>query len=863
MLRTASLLLSIFAASSYAQLTNPLLGSEAAGIIPPWAPTLPTGPSGVTDVSVSALLERVTAFSTTENTYHAAWWVILTWKDAGAGEAVRARSTQIMNDDGLSCSRACDSSSLPSGGCCDSIWLPHIELPNMLTYDEDQIPRYRINANATSGTVTWSTRIIGRWYSPLDFRAYPFDHQHLLMELYIADSQSHAVGLKWEHVAKLNNTAHTKGADLSGWRVKWGKGKIYDSRSCQAAYGVTAPRFFEAPSGSGNDMEVLMQSLRISDRRYADNSGRGTTAPDWCGTYPTVYDEARALYGPIVLVADIMVKRVSSYYVMTNLIPVLIISLVVFVVYFMPCNALGDRMVVIMTLFLSLTAMQFVFDFPPANYLNALQQVVLVAYVMMLVACFESLVVNRIATLPVVLTNKRTCFQKYSTLLRRQTNASAGGSGTLTRRVSRALTSAFTNLKFRESKELQRVGSDPIPSPYPTTGAIAVAAYVGGSGGASATGRRVGSAGSGIVAVSPNGGMVVRRTMSRQRSAARRAAAAAAFAAAAAASGHGSGTNTGTHTSAAPTPKGVGSRAPSRSGTLSRLAAVSGGGGAGAAAGANPADLGAATDPIRADSASGRNQGRAPASPLLPPPPLVIADAAGLSPLGISVGVRQPSATAPPAPTPTRAAAAAALNPAITSPKAEPHAATRAAFGSIDIMPPAAAASSSGSGGSLLDPMVCGASAPPPAPGPRITPFAPAASAPMAAGFSAYREAHDGGASCFQKSSSASTDPNVIGGGPWRLRRRRGGCLGRLLGCLAAAWSAAAAWFGRAVTAPDRFYQNCKEDAEFAWFVASRIDKYCLVIGVILYIVIISVLLWVQTQVGDHKMMLGDRPGNM
>ncbi len=31
------------------------------------------------------------------------------------------------------------------------------------------------------------------------------------MELSIADSQSHAVGLVWEHVAKLNNTAHTKG----------------------------------------------------------------------------------------------------------------------------------------------------------------------------------------------------------------------------------------------------------------------------------------------------------------------------------------------------------------------------------------------------------------------------------------------------------------------------------------------------------------------------------------------------------------------------------------------------------------------------------------------------------------------------
>ncbi len=155
----------------------------------------------------------------------------------------------------------------------------------------------------------------------------------------------------------------------------------------------------------------------------SDNSGRGTTTPGSCGTYANVYDEARALYGPIVLVADIMVggavgcraiggvwcrvrkeagqrvcpygteqlqvgampvleartkprsflaiwhhrphavfpsspcplppascvpplqiKRVATPYVLSNLLPVLIISLVVFVVFFLPCNALGERM---------------------------------------------------------------------------------------------------------------------------------------------------------------------------------------------------------------------------------------------------------------------------------------------------------------------------------------------------------------------------------------------------------------------------------------------------------------------------------------------------------------------------------------
>lgn len=47
--------------------------------------------------------------------------------------------------------------------------------------------------------------------------------------------------------------------------------------------------------------------ISLGERHMSDNSGRGTTTPGSCGTYANVYDEARALYGPVVLVADIMV----------------------------------------------------------------------------------------------------------------------------------------------------------------------------------------------------------------------------------------------------------------------------------------------------------------------------------------------------------------------------------------------------------------------------------------------------------------------------------------------------------------------------------------------------------------------------
>ncbi|EFJ47498.1 hypothetical protein VOLCADRAFT_91877 [Volvox carteri f. nagariensis] len=92
------------------------------------------------------------------------------------------------------------------------------------------------------------------------------------------------------------------------------------------------------------------------------------------------------------------------------------------------------------------------------------------------------------------------------------------------------------------------------------------------------------------------------------------------------------------------------------------------------------------------------------------------------------------------------------------------------------------------------------------------------------------------------------------------LQRCRALGLWRSAGAVAAALRG---WIGGVVTAPRHLYQQCKEDPVFASFVAARVDKWCCIISVTLYVVTISVLLAIEVRVGDHKMMLGDRPGNM
>ncbi|KAG2494258.1 hypothetical protein HYH03_007613 [Edaphochlamys debaryana] len=396
-------LLLAFSRALLAQMDEPFPGSST----PP--------PAGHTTVNSSIFLERILGMDMDHNTYQAAWWVVFTWYDPAASAAVSTATGAALR--GGDCGRWCESSGIALTGCCDGLWLPRVHLLNMVALSQEQISRHRIHANASSGIVTWSARLVGTWYSPFDSRAYPFEHQHLLLELGLSDAQAHTASLRWEQVAKLNNTPHTKGADLAGWRMKWGKGKLYDSRACMTHLSTfryeLATDAAADPSAPAAYVETPSALLNYTEGHLA-----GASTPESCGSYTSVYAEAQALFPAVVLVGDIMLKRIASYYVLANLFPVLLVTLITFTVFFMPITALGDRMMVVLTMFLSLTALQFVFAYPPANYINALGQVVLVSYAMIALACAECLVVNQLATVAHVVTTKRSCEAKYGEVLR-------------------------------------------------------------------------------------------------------------------------------------------------------------------------------------------------------------------------------------------------------------------------------------------------------------------------------------------------------------------------------------------------------------------------------------------------------------
>ncbi|KAG2482748.1 hypothetical protein HYH03_018342 [Edaphochlamys debaryana] len=738
----------------------PLLGRGAAQMSEPFpGSAAPPPPGGPVDIKVSALLERIVGIEQERSNYEAIWWVVLTWPDPTAAATVEAATGAALAPNGT-CGLYCENQGSGSEGCCDGIWLPRLHVLNLIYLPQDQVPRYRILADPSSGTVMWSVRLVATWYSPFDFRAYPFEHQHLLLELGLADSQAAQAGLRWEHVAKLNNTPHTKGADLAGWRMKWGKGRLYDSRKCMAQYGVGAPSYAPPANGSPAGTPAVFTSVPVPQQYVAaalNASDVGVTYPDSCGTYTSVYDEGRALFPPLVLVADVMIKRVASYYVLTNLFPVLLITLVSFVTFFMPTDALGERMGVVLTMFLSLTAMQFVFAFPPANYINALQQVVLASYIVIAMACIESLIVNRLSTVSQFIHNKRGVVQKYGNLLSR---------------------AAFERYVSRELFPHGAKGS--ATSLPPGAGAAKACAHCGlrmGMGGMGAHGGMGGGMGGGA----GGRGRVPRRS-------------------------------TATSTGSAPE---------------ARQGSANGGGAGGGAEVSEFVLPGAAGPPSPAPRTPARQRSRAyaarrrPAAIASTPPP--------------SFPTSYPASTAPPA----------HLDDPDDAP-AHAHAHV------IDLHPTTSRV-----------PFLSAAAAAAPS---------PFASARTQASFhsAAADGTPDGGAAAADAapsicSDSAAAPPSsrrhsaAAAAAHWR---RRVAALG-LLGYLKVLCKAAGAWVVGVVTAPSSYYRQCKEDPEFATWLASRIDKWCCILGFVFYVVVVTVVLVLQVQLGDHKLMLGDRPGNM
>ena len=202
------------------------------------------------------------------------------------------------------CVRTCDYSSHPNAGCCDTLWLPHIDMSNLLEFDySSKQPRWRIWVDGkTNATVHWSVRLDASWFSPFAFRAWPLEHQHLLMEFQLPPSISSSVSISLGSVAPLANAPHIKGVDLAGWWISNITPRLYNTSACFSG-SKTSTAFF-----SLDDNTPMLDSYgpgQWADPHPSPSTVVTTVEPSQCSA--TSNYEAIAGYSPYILVVDTQV----------------------------------------------------------------------------------------------------------------------------------------------------------------------------------------------------------------------------------------------------------------------------------------------------------------------------------------------------------------------------------------------------------------------------------------------------------------------------------------------------------------------------------------------------------------------------
>ncbi|KAK9810111.1 hypothetical protein WJX72_005029 [[Myrmecia] bisecta] len=360
-------------------------------------------PNTTNSVNLEVQLDRLLSIQSHEYRYAAAWFVYLSWYDPRAADILtQAKQARIANSTdplaiGLvgqnqACGKPC-SSVQSTYGCCDALWLPSLELANYYDVPQGRYVRWEIGLEEDTGNVFWWTRLQGEWFAPMDFRAYPLDHQHLILVFDAPVIGTNVTTLKFTKVGHLKQTAQGRGDDISGWIINWVRAKIYSSANCRSG------AFNLAASSDGLDPanNYMVPGYNQSLMYYSDQTLHPVQIvqlDQLMKSDCSVYDTAvRRIVTPVQYVVDVMVKRVHDYSILNSIVPILLSSYLSFVVFFLDRNSLETRIGTIITIFLANTALQFVMDFPSTSYLNAVQQLIIASYFLLFLVGIEALLV--------------------------------------------------------------------------------------------------------------------------------------------------------------------------------------------------------------------------------------------------------------------------------------------------------------------------------------------------------------------------------------------------------------------------------------------------------------------------------------
>ncbi|GAB4822985.1 hypothetical protein N2152v2_010031 [Parachlorella kessleri] len=376
-----------------------------------------------TEVYVSFYLDRLLKVDDREYTHQNVGFFYITWIDYSAAAKMLASTTKMLN--GSACTTPC-SNYVRGVTCCDDMYLPAFYFRNAFGFPQDREVGYQIWAD-TSGVVVWAVFVHGIYFQPMDFRHFPFETFELQIELEFYSTSD------MDLQRTQNNITHP------GVSVKFSSGgtKLYstgagDDTSQWSVVGITlddnnhvdAGRWFleysevESDPGDPAPLNPAPGTFNCSGTWADDEESSQNGEPQLCNVYSGSQEQIFAVY--------IEIQRFWRYYLLNSVLPVILCAVLASIIFFLDITDLAPRLEVTVTLFLSLTAVQFVLgdSMPASSYVSTghglyivcswsvgspaelgaqvmpTQQLVIATYVFLALVAVESILVYHIATWP-------------------------------------------------------------------------------------------------------------------------------------------------------------------------------------------------------------------------------------------------------------------------------------------------------------------------------------------------------------------------------------------------------------------------------------------------------------------------------
>ncbi|KAI8468377.1 MAG: hypothetical protein J3K34DRAFT_523004 [Monoraphidium minutum] len=356
------------------------------------------------DVHTSVFIDRMLKIDDKE--YEVVLWIYLSWRDARVkGQIEEAYEKMVASNTTYVCQYPCQSTGkarpgplatracATAGGCCDEVWQPYIAITNIRWLPQDRVMRYAFGWNPDGDNVWYWRSVHAVYYTSMDLRAYPFDHQTLLVQMEVPQSGA-LVNLIPSVTGNAMFTARTGQDQVSGWGVRGVRLSPFSFALCHKPLD-----FANMPSDPADPSPLAP--------RYLYDLRKSARAADQCeNVISRLPHPSDSVYWRTALIAGIRGKpvivsglnvhiRVARFWapvIITAIFPIVATTWLAFLVFFLPRKDMEARLGAVTGLFLALAAIQFVItgSTPASSYVTALQGLVLASYVTLILVGLEN-----------------------------------------------------------------------------------------------------------------------------------------------------------------------------------------------------------------------------------------------------------------------------------------------------------------------------------------------------------------------------------------------------------------------------------------------------------------------------------------